>query len=210
MAKEESFSILIKTKRKEKKLTAEQLANQVGVDRTYISKIENKGIFPSLEVYARIAEVLDIKLSDFNANKYITTPDEFLTDLRKAFDIEGGVAKTRKKLESKRLSNISTEEKLNQSSTLPASEIIKWDITCILRDEQTNKYKKYVSLLLDKYNPSQKDNKKLKWVLVKILKQLWQEEQQHRRRLSKERQRFTNYIFNPAQYEQSFNKLSEE
>ena len=85
--KDVTFGKLVKTKRKELKITAEQLADKVGVDRTYISKIENKDIFPSLQLYAQIAGILKIKPADFPIGKYVKTkiplpPEKFKTLLK--------------------------------------------------------------------------------------------------------------------------------
>jgi transcriptional regulator with XRE-family HTH domain len=49
----------IKARRKELKLTAEELAKRVGVDRTFISKIEARGMLPSREVLARMERALN-------------------------------------------------------------------------------------------------------------------------------------------------------
>ena len=49
----------LKILRKQKKLTAEKLAELVGIDRTYISKIENTYFIPSFKILYKIAEKLD-------------------------------------------------------------------------------------------------------------------------------------------------------
>lgn len=51
---------VIKRRRKELGLTAEELANKVGIDRTYLSKMERHNITPSLLIVARIIKVLGL------------------------------------------------------------------------------------------------------------------------------------------------------
>ena len=48
----------IRSRREELKITAEELAKKVGIDRTFVSKIENHGLLPSRLVLARIETVL--------------------------------------------------------------------------------------------------------------------------------------------------------
>ena len=48
----------IRSRRKELKITAEELAKKVGIDRTFISKIEKHGLLPSRLVLARIEATL--------------------------------------------------------------------------------------------------------------------------------------------------------
>ncbi len=56
------FGTVIKSLRKEKRITQRALAEIVGVDFTYISKIENGKLenFPSVETITKIAGVLGI------------------------------------------------------------------------------------------------------------------------------------------------------
>ncbi|HCB10872.1 MAG TPA: XRE family transcriptional regulator [Cyanobacteria bacterium UBA11991] len=54
----------IKTIRKDKKLTQEQLAEKVGIHPTYVGKIESGKInVPTLMLY-KISRALNVKLSD--------------------------------------------------------------------------------------------------------------------------------------------------
>lgn len=53
---------IIKTQRKKLKLTAETLAEKAGIDRTYISKIENYNLIPSWEILIAIGRELKINL----------------------------------------------------------------------------------------------------------------------------------------------------
>lgn len=55
------FARLIQNKRKEKKYTLEELANKLGVDRSYISKLENDRVpAPSVNFIRRISGALSI------------------------------------------------------------------------------------------------------------------------------------------------------
>ena len=56
---------IIKKKRKEKNLTQEQLANLVGVERTYITQIERGTKAPSLPLAKQIAEALGCSVAEF-------------------------------------------------------------------------------------------------------------------------------------------------
>jgi len=48
----------VREQRKKLEITAEKLAKKIGVDRTYISKIENKGWLPSNKTMQKIASSL--------------------------------------------------------------------------------------------------------------------------------------------------------
>lgn len=53
------FGKMLKDLRRSKRMTQRKLAEEVGINFTYISKIENGAEPPSEEVILRIAEVLD-------------------------------------------------------------------------------------------------------------------------------------------------------
>jgi transcriptional regulator with XRE-family HTH domain len=55
---------LIKESRNNLKLTQEQFAERVGISLRYVTKIENEGKFPSVEVLARIIDALSISPND--------------------------------------------------------------------------------------------------------------------------------------------------
>ncbi len=55
----------IKEKRKEKKITLQQLAEEVGVTKGLISQVENNRTVPSLTVLLRIIKALHVDLNDF-------------------------------------------------------------------------------------------------------------------------------------------------
>ena len=56
--KDKNIGEFIRSQRKAQKLTAEELAKRIGVDRTYISKIEKHNYLPSYSVLAKIAKTL--------------------------------------------------------------------------------------------------------------------------------------------------------
>ena len=58
------FSQKLKQIRKERALSQEKLALMCGIDRTYIGRIENLKRNPSLEVLYKIANGLDMELSE--------------------------------------------------------------------------------------------------------------------------------------------------
>ena len=55
----------LKIKREEKRLTQQQLAELVGVDRTLISKIESGAATPSITTAKKIAAVLGLNWTRF-------------------------------------------------------------------------------------------------------------------------------------------------
>lgn len=54
----------IKKARKKAGLTQLQLAKKVGINREYLSRIENNHSSPSLELLRKIANVLEISVKD--------------------------------------------------------------------------------------------------------------------------------------------------
>lgn len=63
----EKLSDNIKRIRRERGLAQERLGLEAGVDRTVVSKIERKLANPSLEVLIRLANTLDVPVSDLLA-----------------------------------------------------------------------------------------------------------------------------------------------
>lgn len=55
----------VKERRKEKRITLEALAGQVGVTKGLLSQVENNRTVPSLSVLLNIIKALDIDLNDF-------------------------------------------------------------------------------------------------------------------------------------------------
>lgn len=66
----------IKEKRKEKKITLQQLAEEVGVTKGLISQVENNRTIPSLTVLLSIIKALHVDLNDFFDKLGTTTADE--------------------------------------------------------------------------------------------------------------------------------------
>lgn len=64
MGKNDLGSIIHK-RRKELGLTAEKLAQKAGVDRTYISKIENHSLIPAFHIILKLEDSLGINIRDF-------------------------------------------------------------------------------------------------------------------------------------------------
>ncbi len=57
------FNELIKQKRKEKKLTQQEVADAVGITRNYLSDIENGRYSPSFKKSIELAKFLEIDLN---------------------------------------------------------------------------------------------------------------------------------------------------
>ncbi len=88
MGKISNLGAIIKTRRKKLGITAEALAKKAGIDRTYISKIENYNLTPSWEILTAIGRELKIGglediylrqkhpeiIRDKNAKSYKGTP----------------------------------------------------------------------------------------------------------------------------------------
>lgn len=62
MNTKELLWLRVKEFRKQKKLTQEKLAEIIGVDNGYISKLEVGQNFPSITTLEKIADVLDVEL----------------------------------------------------------------------------------------------------------------------------------------------------
>lgn len=62
MNTKELLGLRVKKFRKQKKLTQEKLAEIIGVDNGYISKLEVGQNFPSITTLEKIADVLDVEL----------------------------------------------------------------------------------------------------------------------------------------------------
>ena len=73
MNTKELLGLKVKEFRKQCKMTQEQLAEIVGVDNGYISKLEVGQNFPSITTLEKIAEALNVNL--FEMFQYTTTKD---------------------------------------------------------------------------------------------------------------------------------------
>jgi len=65
----------MRTTRKEKKLTQEELAVKLGVDQTSVSKWEQKKSIPRIDTMYKLAEVLEVSVSEIMSYFY-TKPKE--------------------------------------------------------------------------------------------------------------------------------------
>ena len=64
MQTKELLGLKIKEIRKKRKLTQEQLAEKLGLDTGYISKLEVGRNFPAIGTLEKIAQVLGVKICD--------------------------------------------------------------------------------------------------------------------------------------------------
>ena len=65
----------IQTKRQERNITQEKLAEQVGISVVYLSKIENGRVYPTLETLSNICTELDTELAEILTNTEIARKD---------------------------------------------------------------------------------------------------------------------------------------
>lgn len=70
----EILKLKLKTARKLKNLTQEQVAQQIGVDLNYYGKIENGKNIPSFKVLLKLRDLLEFTLDD------LINPEEFCKD----------------------------------------------------------------------------------------------------------------------------------
>ena len=71
------FGLVLKELRLEKGLSQESLANQSDIDRTYISDIEKGERNISLKIIERLAETLQISLSELFKKRKLIIPKVF-------------------------------------------------------------------------------------------------------------------------------------
>jgi transcriptional regulator with XRE-family HTH domain len=64
-----SMGLRIKTLRKAKSLTQQQLANLVDVSRIYIQALESNRRLPSMKLLRRLAGALDVRVADLVQNE---------------------------------------------------------------------------------------------------------------------------------------------
>ena len=65
----------IQTRRQERNITQEKLAEQVGISVVYLSKIENGRVYPTLETLSNICTELDTELAEILINTEIARKD---------------------------------------------------------------------------------------------------------------------------------------
>lgn len=85
MNTKELLGLRVKEFRKQKKLTQEKLAEIIGVDNGYISKLEVGQNFPSITTLEKIADVLDVELYElFRYTNYKSK--NFKEEINKIYD----------------------------------------------------------------------------------------------------------------------------
>ena len=65
----------IQSRRQERNITQEKLAEQVGISVVYLSKIENGRVYPTLETLSNICTELDTELAEILINTEIARKD---------------------------------------------------------------------------------------------------------------------------------------
>ena len=60
-----AFGLAIKSARKKKNLTREQVGAMIEIDPRYLTNIENKGQHPSLQVFYDLVSLLNISVDEF-------------------------------------------------------------------------------------------------------------------------------------------------
>ena len=56
--------IVIKALREDKKISQQELANEIGINRTYLSAIETGTMLPTIDVLLKISRVLECEYTD--------------------------------------------------------------------------------------------------------------------------------------------------
>lgn len=85
MNTKELLGLKIKEHRKKCKITQEKLAEKIGVDNGYISKIEVGQNFPSISTLEKIANTLNIELYEFFQYTSIKEAD-FKAEINNIYD----------------------------------------------------------------------------------------------------------------------------
>lgn len=83
----QNFADNLKRIRKSRKLTQEQLAENVGVDFRYISLLENGKNFPSSDLIEKLAESMNVNVSDFFIFEDKATREEIESSLKNLLPI---------------------------------------------------------------------------------------------------------------------------
>ncbi|MFH1440844.1 MAG: helix-turn-helix transcriptional regulator [Candidatus Omnitrophota bacterium] len=148
MRKISNLGAIIKTQRKKLKLTAEALAKKAGIDRTYISKIENYNLTPSWEILTAIGR--ELKISGLEDLYLQQKHPEIIRDKN---------AKSYKEISH-----------LNKRIPTIHDELI--DFTSKTSPKHYSTIKAFVINLLNKYKPSEIHNTRLIEELIKRIKKI--------------------------------------
>ena len=147
---------IIKAQRKKLKLTAEILAKKAGIDRTYISKIENHNLIPSWEILVAIGRELKTNLHTLYFEQ---KHPEIIYDK----------------------GDKSYKEKTPAANGIPG---IRNEIFAFISKNSPKHYstiKAFVINILAKYKPSETNNDKLITQIVQRLKKITKEYQQYQK-----------------------------
>ncbi|WP_373893752.1 helix-turn-helix domain-containing protein [Virgibacillus sp. CBA3643] len=68
----------LKTLRKSKNLTTQELANSVNVSQSYISRFENSRAIPDIDMLEEILKALDTDLSTFFSSDLQNVPEDLI------------------------------------------------------------------------------------------------------------------------------------
>ena len=86
MNSKELLGLKVKEIRKRNKITQEKLSEIIGVDNGYISKLEVGQNFPSLGTLEKIANALNVNLSDFFQFNASINSDDFKSSINEIYD----------------------------------------------------------------------------------------------------------------------------
>lgn len=75
----------IKELRKNKKLTQEQLAENVGIEQKQICRIENGACFTTFETLDKIASTLDVEITDLFKYNHLNSKETLIKSLNEMF-----------------------------------------------------------------------------------------------------------------------------
>ncbi len=68
----------LRTLRKAKNLTTQQLADRINISQSYISRFENNRAIPDIDMLDRILKALDTTLSTFFSEDFKDMPDDLV------------------------------------------------------------------------------------------------------------------------------------
>ena len=88
MINKSSIGKIIQKLRKDKNLTQEELAEKIGIGTSNISYIENGKFAPSIENFAKIAEVLGVEPSELYKFSHHKTLDEIKQEFFQAMEAD--------------------------------------------------------------------------------------------------------------------------
>ena len=78
---QKSFGARVKELRKSRRITQEKLAELIGVEPQQISRIENGACFTTFETLEKLANILEIHISDFFKFSHIRPKKELISTI---------------------------------------------------------------------------------------------------------------------------------